>query len=239
MTISVGQSGIGANPLGAGPNSTGAVNTSATGSTFVILQAWYVGAGSSGATPVISDTINGVASGNTYSQIGTTLVGAFGGNTSAQIFECVNGNGGTNHVATSTYTGTGAVLTILVEILGGALTSILDQLSSPLWNDDVASPFTANAITPAQANELVLAFALTGTNSGTETLTWGNGFTQVEAEGDANLVTGAIAQLVINAIAPTNVSYTSAGAGTTECLTALVSFKAPAAAAPAVIAWVT
>lgn len=211
-----------------GPNSTVAVTTSVSGSSFVIFQLWE----SAQATPTISDTINGSASGNTYTQIGTTLTGAIGGFESASAFLCTNGNGGVNHVATSTFTGTNIVSTFLVEITGGVLTSLTDQISSPQWNDDVSSPFTSNAITTTQANELILALALTAAASGTETLTWGgapSSFTQVQAVSDgSNSLTGGVAKLVVSSTGSVNSSFTSAGAGTTEAITMIVSFKAAA-----------
>lgn len=220
MTIGVGQSAVSA-VLGTSPSSTAGINTNVSGSTFVVLLCW------TGNTPTLSDTINGSVSGNTWTQIGATLAGYAGG--LAAIFYCQNGNGGTSHVFTSTWLGGPEQMFILpVEITGGDLTSVLDQISSPQWNDDTSSPFTANAITPAQANELVLAFCLSVSNSGTETPTFGAGFSQVQYAGDANHITGGIAKLVISAIASTNISYTLSGAGSTESATALVSFKAPA-----------
>lgn len=220
MTIAVGQSTFVA-VTGTTPFSTTGITTSVSGSSFVVFLCW------TGNTPTLSDTINGVASGNSWTQISATLTGYAGG--LAALFYCQNGNGGVNHVFTSTWLGGPEQTFILpVEITGGDLSSVLDQVSSPQWNDDTSSPFTANAITPAQANELVLAFTLSLSSSGTETPTFGSGFSQVQYAADANHLTGGVAQLVISAIASTNISYTLSGAGSTESVTCLVSFKAAA-----------
>lgn len=225
MSIAVGQSTKYAG-FDAGPKSVPtALNTNASGSTFVFL---FVCTGTLPTAAQISDTVGGVATGNTYSQVGTNFTGFGGGN--AAIFYCQNGAGGTNHVFTATWTGAGAqqIMMMPVEITGGALTGILDQTSSSMWNDDTSSPFTANAITPAQAAELVLAFCISVSSSGTEVPTFGSGFSTVQYQGDANSITGGIAGQVISSISSLNISYTLAGAGSTEAATALISFKAAA-----------
>lgn len=226
MSADVGASSLVAAGGGSSSATTGAITTNVSASSFLIFVIWYIGPGSAGLVGTVSDTINGSASGNTYTQIGTDA--SFGGLITVQLFKCENGNGGVNHVAATSVVAGSSPLLGLIEVTGAALSSAVDQVSSPLWNDDVASPFTANAITITQASELILAFTSTGTVSGTEVLTWGGSggtFVQVQAEGDAARVTGAVAKLLVSAIATYNVSFTSAGAGTTECQTALVSFK--------------
>lgn len=236
MTIAVGQSTIFPS-FSASPQPAPTINTSASGSSFVFL---FVGTGTLPTAGQISDTLNGSASGNTWTQIGTNFTGFGGGN--AAIFYCQNGAGGTNHVITAAWSGGGTqqILLAAVEIIGGALTGLLDQISSPMWNDDTSSPFTANAITPAQAAELVLAFCISISSSGTEVPTFGSGFSTVQYQGDANSITGGIAGQVINSTSSLNISYTLAGAGSTEAATALVSFKAPAggAGSTATVAWI-
>lgn len=212
-----------ANANGASPLSTSSgITTKTTGSSFFVFIVWL----SSAATPVLSDTINGSSSGNTWTQIGSTLSGGFGGAVSSKVMYCQDGNGGTNHIATATWTGgSSAVFLGFLEVVNGATSGILDQISSPFWNDDTSSPFTSNSVSPTQAVELLLAFTITGTTSGFETLTWGNGFAQIVGDGDASIITGAIADLTTSATGAVSSTFTSSGAGTTESITALISLE--------------
>lgn len=220
MTVAVGQSSILAN-FETSPHSAPTINTSASGSSFIFVV------GATGTLPTagqISDTIGGSASGNSWSTVGPALSGFGGGN--VQLFACVNGNGGTGHVFTAAWTGPAQDIILLpFEITGGALTGLVDQIST--WNTS-GTPYGGNAITPTQANELVVAICLSLSSSGTEVPTFGSGFSQVQYAGDANHMTGGVAALVISAIASTNISYTLSGAGSTSASTLLVSFKAAA-----------
>lgn len=234
MTIAVGQSSILAN-FETSPHSAPSVNTSASGSSFGFV---VVATGTLPTTGQISDTINGSASGNSWSTVGPALSGFGGGQ--CQLFGCVNGNGGVNHVFTVAWTGSAQDILILpFEITGGVLTGLVDQTST--WKDVTPAPFTGNAITPTQAAELVIAICISLSSSGTEVPTFGSGFSTVQYAGDANHITGGMAAQVINSVSPVNISYTLAGAGSTEAATLLVSFKAAAGGGSntATIAWVT
>ncbi len=158
MTIAIGQHAWATN-YGAAATTT-AVTTNATGSSFVIFTL----IGSLGS-PSVSDSF-----GNTYSLVGTT--GSADGFTTVAVYLCTNGTGGAGHTATSATQPSNNVV-FFGEITGGALSSLVDQIASPQWNDDTSSPFTSNTTgATTQANEICLAFTTTSTASGTETLNW-------------------------------------------------------------------
>lgn len=218
MAIAVGQHTHLANTFLAGGVTTPSITTSASGSSFLLCLILAVG-----LAPTISDSKS-----NTYTLVGTTSTSIFGEIIS--MYLSTNGTGGSGHTASASWTGSGLGDLYLIEITGGATSGLLDQISSPQWNDDSSSPFTTNATgTLSQANELAVAFTATGTNSGTETLTWGNGFTQIDADGNSSGATGGTAFLVTSATTPVVASFTSAGAGTTEAVSMVATFKALAA----------
>jgi len=192
---------------------TNAVTSTASGSSFVVFTT------TGGATaPTITDS-----KGNTYTQIGSTIAGGLGYCAAAYIK--VNGTGGSSHTFTAT-TGTNENTSLYAVEVTGALTTASIQDRSPAGILDTASPYTTNLTgATTQANELLLAFAATGTASGTETLTWGNSFTAIDAEGDANFSTGGDAQLVVSAMGSYQGSVTSSGAGTTEAVMFILSLR--------------
>lgn len=214
--IDVGQFSAGAFGNGTTLSTTG-INTTASGSSFVIF--------------IMDDAATSRAAsdnkGNTYSQVGTTLTNFLGFGVQASEYLCTNCTGGTGHTATATLSNTANAEVYLIEITGGATSSLVDALSSGFWNDDSATPFTSNNVVTSNANDLLLAFTLTnGSSAGPEVLTWGNSFTQVVSDGNTLHFTSGIAKRVVSSTGTYNSSYTSAGAGTTEAATAVISFKA-------------
>jgi hypothetical protein len=191
---------------------TGAVTTAVSGSTFVIGM--LSGGSTNPATPTDSK-------GNTYTQIRATV-------NHTAWFYCENGIGGAGHTATGKQAASDSGTVYFVEITNGLTSGIKDQDVTGI--QDLATPFTTNTTgTTVQANELALALYATGTPSGTEVITWGNGFTQVDADGNSSFVTGGIAKKVLSATGTVQGSITSSVA--TDATGFVATFKEVAAAA--------
>jgi hypothetical protein len=195
--------------------------SSASGSTYSVGVGWFTAAGA-GVAPTVTDS-----KGNTYTQVGSTLQSGGTPNFRFAIFESVNGTGGTLHTCTATFLANQDVISIWWnEITGGLTSGIRDQ--APGGNDDTASPYTSLTTgTTAQANELLIAYGGTLSASGTETITWGNSFTSTgDDRTNANAeVTGSAATRVVSATGAYQSSFTSAGAGTTEALVFIATYK--------------
>lgn len=202
-------------------NSSGGT-TQVSGSSFYISIAWV---SASATVPAITGKIGGVADGNTYTQVQSTVTGTVASYHVA-IFKCELGHGGASHVFTATWGAAVDVSTMfIIEVLNGAATSPTDQAPAGLL--DQASPYTSNVTgTTAQADELALAFAYTGSSSGTEVLAWGNSFAALDAEGNANsAMTGGTATLSLVSIGTYQSSFTSSGGGTTEAISFILTVK--------------
>lgn len=195
---------------------TPGVATQATGSTFLGSA---IAAGASNISSVQDNKTNA------YSQIQTSFNTSFG--SSMAWYRKENGLGGAGHTFTSTLL-SGQVQTVYFdEVLGAATSSVLDQ--SVVFVGDASSPFTTNTTgTTTQADEIAFAFYGTDTPSGTETITWGNGFTQIDADGNSSFVTGGIAFKVLSATGTVQGSITSSVA--TDTAGAVLTFKALASA---------
>ncbi len=191
---------------------TAGVTTQASGSTFVVF------ATTGGTTaPTITDSNL-----NVYSQVGSTITSALG--YCGAMYIKVNGTGGSGHTFTATTLTNENTSLYAIEVTGGPTSGIQDR--APAGILDTASAYTSNLTgATTQANELLLAFIATGTSSGTETLTWGNSFGALDAEGDANFSTGGTASLVVSAMGSYQSSVTSSGAGTTEGICFIISLK--------------
>lgn len=193
-------------------HTTSGDTTQASGSTFVVFVVAGSGAGSIDS---VSDN-----KGNTYTQIGSTITSSSG--SKSGLFSCQNGTGGAGHTWTAVIANAEVKNIYAVEITGGLLSGILDQ--APAGVEDASSPFTSNVTsTTAQANELLLAFVATDTPSGTETITWGNSFTQLDANGDSNFVTGGSAYRIVSATGAFSTSITSDVA--TSAVSLIAAFK--------------
>ena len=191
------------------------VNPAASGSTFFIGVGWFKAI--TVPPPTIADN-----HGNVYSQISTTGQYSTDPYYSA-IYICENAIGGSTDV-TLTFTDPVIGYATFVEIKGGLTSGILDQ--APNSNFTTTSPYTSlTTSATAQANELLIGFTITATSSGTETLTWGNSFTQLEANGDSNGATGGVAYRVVAATGTYQTSFTAAGAGTTGGMVFIATFK--------------
>lgn len=192
---------------------TAGVTTQVSGSSFCLLIA------DDGTSVVPSDNKGNTAN---YFAIGTRFTGV----ANVSLWLCTNGAGGAGHTFTATSSGGSTDVQIYpVELTAGALASLVDVFPVTQWNDDVASPFTSNSATTTLANDLVLAFCITVTTSGTETLTFGNGYVQVVADGSSAHFSGGIAKLLLAVPGATNASFTSAGGGTSEAIVTIVAFK--------------
>lgn len=196
--------------------------TQATGSAFLVF---YIGGGGAGTIGTPTDN-----KGNTYTAGAAQVTAA-----SAAVcrwWYVENGAGGAGHTWSVTTT-TGEVGSIFVlEIKGGATSGILDQ--APAGVSDLTSPYTSNTTgTTSQANEMIVAMVATDSVSGTEVITWGGGFTQSTAVGDANFATGGLGTQISSATGTFTSSITSSGAGTTGAVSFVASFKELAGAASA------
>lgn len=218
MTIALGAHVSAANGVAGLAITTATRTTAASGSTFSVAVVWFA-SGGVGAVPTVTDS-----KGNTYTQVGSALTN---GNNRCAIFESVNGTGGTLHTFTATFLANQDVISIWANEITGALTvSPRDQ--APGGNDDNASPYTSLTTgTTAQPNEILIAYGFTLSVSGTEVFTWGNSFTgtgddQTNANAD---FTGTSGTRVVSAVNTYQASFTSTGAGSTEALVFIVTYK--------------
>lgn len=222
MTINVGQASAGAFATGTSVTTVG-INTSASGSSFLIFII-----DDAATSRVPSDNKGNTAS---YVQVGSTLTNWLGFGIQLSIWLCTNGTGGTGHTATATVSPSADVEAYLVEVTGGATASLVDALSSAFWNNDAATPFTSNNVVTSNATDLLLAFTATDIST-PETLTWGNGFTQVVADGNPAHFGGGIAKQVVTSTGTYSSSFTSTSAS--NAATAVIAFK-DGGLAPAIV----
>lgn len=172
--------------------------------------------------------------GNTYTAIAAQVNATTGSKN--QWYYCENAIGGTAHTWTSTSTGVDIRTIFILEIKGGVLSGILDQATTGV--EDLVSPYTSNVSgTTTQAAEMAVAFVSTDSVTGTETITWGNGFTQSTAAADANFATGGIGTQILGSTQTVTSSITSAGAGTTGAVSFVATFKEAAGAAANTERW--
>jgi hypothetical protein len=170
MAASIAQSAIGR--TGGGTSiATAAIDTVASGRTFVII-----GSDCGNMTGAPGDN-----KGNTFTPLGS------GNSNSGNLLRgwiCVNGTGGTNHIASATYSGTSYPVLVLLEI-SGALTSGANDSGAYNQGGDDATPYTlsTSGANLAQTDNLVIA-AFTHNASGTTTATVGSPFTMVTQEMD-------------------------------------------------------
>lgn len=191
--------------------------TQATGSTIVL---WEIGGAS--ASTLTTPTDNKT---NTYVAGAAQVTAASGAQ--CRWWYCENALGGAGH--TWTCASSSDVRSVFVlEIKQGLTSGIVDQATAGV--SDVVSPYTSNTTgTTAQANEMIVAMVATDSVSGTEVITWGGGFTQSTAVGDANFATGGLATQISSATGTFTSSITSAGAGTTGAVSFVATFKEAAA----------
>lgn len=213
--IDVGQASAGAFGGVVTTITTTAITTSASGSSFFIAVA-----DDQSSSRTVSDNKS-----NTYTQVGPTLSNAFGFGVNASLYLCTSCTGGSGHTATVTFPTAADGEIYLIEIVGGASSSLVD-VAAASWSSDTSSPFTSNSITTTNAADLILAITVTITSGGTEILTWGNSFTQVSADGNTAHFTGGIAKLIVGSTGTYNSTFTSAGGGATAAGSAVISFKA-------------
>lgn len=195
--------------------------TAATGSSFVAIFG-HENATTINATTGVTDNFA-----NTYVKQGSTLAGGGAAAFACEWWLCTNGAGGTAHIATAIQSGAQLGIGFLIEVTGGALASLLDQNSGFLG--DGTSPWT-NAVTTTNANDLLIGCGLTGSNSGTETDTWGgtNVLTMLDQLGNANFFTGCTGKLVVAATGTYTASLTSTSTGvaTTAANMLMIALKA-------------
>lgn len=218
MAADVGQFSVGAFATGTSVATAGIV-TAASGSSFLIFAI------DDSSSRSVSDN-----KGNTYSLVGSTLTNWLGFGINLSIWLCTHGTGGSAHSATLTPGGSADLECYLIEITGGAAASLVDALSSAFWNDDAATPFTSNNVVTSNAADLLLAFTVTDISL-TETLTWGNGFAAVTADGNPSHFGSGIAKQLVSSAGTYSSSFTSSNA--VRAATAVIALKSapPAGAA--------
>jgi type II secretory pathway component HofQ len=167
MTIGVGQAFIENSGTTSGGNvtQTGSITTAASGSSFLAVIRAY------GSPTGVTDS-----KGNTYVLVFSTQ------NTTdtdwLAVYMATNGTGGATHRITASFgAGLNPVILGLIEITGGATSSITDTSATAF---DQASPF-GQSITTANANDLILGFFGSNGAATTVTYTAGSGFTMLAA----------------------------------------------------------
>lgn len=217
MGIAVGQHTHVQGTVSAASANTPSITTTVSGSTFVVAGALANKTGVLSA----SDSLN-----TGYVQIRTTLVSATASLYEAGWFYKENGTGGAGHNATISTTVNGLITAYLVEITGGATSGIKDQDVAGL--EDTLSPYTTNTTgTTAQANELALAFYATDVPSGTGTITWGGGFSNVDQDANSSFQTAGIGSQTLAATGTVQGSITATGSN--GALGFVATFKEAAA----------
>lgn len=216
MAASVGQHSfiqvIGATTVATSP----AVTTATVGSAFVVAVSCSNTTGLQLATDSKS---------NIYAQIQSTTNDVANTYQAAWWF-IVNGAGGSGHTASGNSSDGKHIAVYFVELLGCLPSAAKDQDVAGFA--DNSSPFTTNTTgSTTQADEIALAFYATGTTiAGPEVLTWGNGFTQIDAGSNTSEATGGIAYKVLSATGTVQGSLTSAGGGTGDTIGFVATFKA-------------
>lgn len=219
MTIDTGQASAGAFATATSVTTVG-INTTASGSSFLVFII-----DDAATSRVPSDNKGNTAN---YLQVGTTLTNWLGFGINLSLWLCTNGTGGSGHTATATVSPSADVECFLVEVTGGATASLVDTLSVAFWNDDNTSPYTSNNLSTSNAIDLLIAFA--GTDISTpETLTWGNSFTAVTADGSPAHFGSGIAKRLVTSTGTYNSSFTSSSA--IQAATAVIALKDGAAVA--------
>ena len=201
MAISIGVSAKGRTVSGAGITSS-SVTSAASGSAFVLAVIYDAS---------VTFTSVGDSKSNVYTQIGTTQ--SYGTSGRARLYYKENGVGGASHTFSLVTSGSGACTIFGIEILGGALSGILDQSSN---RADTASPFTlAAGLTTTQANEALLTFLAgdSGSNPSTHAETGlGSSTVQIQETDGTQFYTGAVATALKTATGTFNPSWTETGA---------------------------
>ena len=183
--------------------------TSTNGASWDVFVADTTGFG---ATPVTDNK------GNTYTQIGANGT-AFG--VTGTRWRKENGAGGAGHIFTGTMTSSDLASMFVVEITGGATSSLLDQFQN--GNDDVATPFTSAVTgTTTQANELVIAHEIDN-RSAASAIVWGNSYVGLSDLSNVTGISCACAKLNVTATGTQQSSFTNVN--TTESMTWIATFK--------------
>ena len=204
MTAAVGQ--IGTNFDGNGATiTTAAVNTSASGSDFIVLV-WV--SNTTNAPGVPTDTFS-----NTYVQIGTGVNDAGGGNDILYRYRCYGGTGGSSHTVTiASISGAHGIAATLIELTGCNTTAAYDNGNTSTGTSD---PFlTANvAMSPTTTGEVLVSGLIYSSGSTDPTITENNGFTVAYNFGDhvKTGMHGAMAYKVVTTSANYQASYNMGG----------------------------
>jgi hypothetical protein len=193
--VPVGQTGKGVTGAATSIGTTG-VNTTASGSAFLVL----VGFNGTAAFTSIADTINGSASGNTWTQIGSET--AIGSSDKARAYYVQNGNGGTNHVVTLTVDSTAGLTVLFIELTGVATTGVLDGSS---LSADTSSPYVSGGVTTTVADTILVGglmgnAGVTPSPHGISGATPSSGWTihtAAEETGGSSFWTGALASVTV------------------------------------------
>jgi len=199
---------------------TASRNTAGT-VTVSLLVVWFTNAGAAAAPSSVQDNKgNGNAT-----QVGATKQCAGASNLRSALFEWVGVAGGTGHTWTANFASPQDVITIFVVAMTSTNGVVRDSI--PAGVATTSSPYTSNTVTPSAPDALLLGFTGTLSSSGTETLTWGSSFTTLgddvtNANADA---TGGSASRTISVGGTYSVSFTSAGAGTTEAMVWIAAYK--------------
>jgi hypothetical protein len=124
---------------GATSVATTGVNTTASGSAFLVLVGFT------------ADTINGSPSGNTWTQIGSET--AIGSSDKARAYYVENGAGGSNHVVTLTLDSSVGQTILLIELTGVETSGVLDGSS---LSADTSSPYVSGGVTTTVADTILV-----------------------------------------------------------------------------------
>jgi hypothetical protein len=191
---------------------------------FVVDVSWFRAAGADANPISVTDSI-----GNTYVAVGATISFGTVANFRARRYVCIGGTGGAAVVVTVNFTNANDAVTIFVRgALSSAGTSIVqDQAPAGLADaHSDATPYVSNNATTLFAAELLLACAFTASNTGTETFTQGNSFVTDTDQGNTAVITGTSSHRIVAATGTFATSMTSGGgAGTTEAVTFLTTFR--------------
>jgi hypothetical protein len=234
MTITVGQIGqIGQASGVSSSYPTGAVNTSATGSGFIIACAAIQGSGSS-TTWTVTDNFS-----NSYTQLAQDKYVSGGATYSFDRFYCANGGGGTGHIATATASNTPTAFVVLIELKNAALSSLYGASNATTYPFSAASPYSSTLVLSPPATGIFLLGGLGVSGSATPTITESTGFTVIgqenSASGGGTAVAWAYRVITSSGTLGPNFSSTSG----VEAYVSVDSFLGPAGGLTAPLAWIT
>lgn len=217
MAVSIGVHAASSANNPSTPHTTASVTTTA-GSVLYVAVGYQAGQFSS-----VTDSKS-----NTWVQVGSELLFDSNG-IGVRVYKADGGSRGTSHTfSLNTSSPTFGVI-FMGEVKSADTAGSLDQNS---FNEDTATPFASNSITPTIADNMLMGAMIVSSSGTTEADTWGGSFAsgdKVEEQTNANDLTGSFAMKVLNSTSAQSFSNTISGVTVTSTGLAIWNVKGVAA----------